>query len=82
MTDTSIAHSSAKLRPPSAVKKLFTRLRTCLLEAEARRVVRRLPDHLLRDAGLTRGEGSVLGDNDSWDAATRLEIEDLRRRQF
>ncbi|MEM6356564.1 MAG: hypothetical protein AAF844_12905 [Pseudomonadota bacterium] len=82
MTDRSIAHSSAKAGPRPGLKRLFDTLRDHLLEARARRVIRNLPDRLLRDAGLTQGEGWLLGDHDSRDVATRLEIEHLRRRLF
>ncbi|MEO0429479.1 MAG: hypothetical protein AAF160_18780 [Pseudomonadota bacterium] len=82
MTDSSITHSSVKAGPRTRFKRLFETLRNHLLEAKVRGVIRNLPDRLLRDAGLTRRKGWLLGDHDSRDVATRLEIEHLQRRLF
>ncbi|MEO0957385.1 MAG: hypothetical protein AAFY66_02790 [Pseudomonadota bacterium] len=82
MTDSSIIHSSVKAGTRPGLKRLLETLRNHLLEAKARSVIRNLPDRLLRDAGLTLREGWLLGDHDSRDVATRLEIEHLRRRLF
>ncbi|MEO1530765.1 MAG: DUF1127 domain-containing protein [Pseudomonadota bacterium] len=82
MTDSSITHSTLKCSTPSSFTRALAALRSYLRESETKRVLRNLPDRLLRDVGLTRGEASLPGDGDSRDAAVRLEVEHLRRRLF
>lgn len=82
MTDLVIARSSAKMSPPSTLKKLFDLLRGALLDADAKRPLGTPPDDFARDVGLSRGRGAMPGDHDSRSAANLLEIEDLRRRLF
>ncbi|MEO1459006.1 MAG: DUF1127 domain-containing protein [Pseudomonadota bacterium] len=82
MIDSTLTHAAPQTRRLPSLRKPFGALRSYLHDAQTKRVLRRLPDRLRRDVGLTRQDASMQSNGDSRDVATRLEIEDLRRRLF
>lgn len=82
MTDSTLTYTAPLSRRLPSLRKPFDALRRYLHDAQTKRLLRRLPDRLLRDVGLTRQDASMLSNVDSRDVATRLEIEDLQRRLF
>jgi len=82
MTHVSVARSVLCQRLFASLTPFLDTLRERRRAAKELRALESVPNGLLHDVVPSSGATSMLNERDSRDAATRLQIEDLRRRML
>ncbi|MEM8595704.1 MAG: DUF1127 domain-containing protein [Pseudomonadota bacterium] len=83
MTDSTLPQTPLAPRRFAALRRLYRALYDHFADLQTKRTLSALPDHLLDDAGIVRGAIDPLAPgNTGQDAATRLEIAEMRSRRL